>query len=445
MAHPMRPILRAAPYRAWGFAVVGTLLSLLPTPVALVLAVLPTPTEPRGLRVTLFVVLTGVLLACCGLFGSVRGGCVRLANHLLDTELPAPVPGTSRSVRHGNRLRTAAWLPVHAAVGWVVVTVTGLLAMVAATLVAVWLDIVTGSERIQLLWVSVDVAAGWSGAWTVLAAVAALVLAAYGCLGARVVLRALAPAFLGHGRTERLAALEEERNLLAQRNRLAQELHDSIGHTLTTSTIQAAVAGETLERDPASARRALSTIEESSRRAMDDLDHVLGVLRAGGTAPTAPPRSLTDVPALVDGVRRTGTEVRAELSDDLARVPATVSREAYRVVQEGLTNALRHARGAGPLRVRVTVSGDELDLTVTNPLSGAPRTHRGRRRPGRGLGLAGIEERVLLLRGEVSAGPVEVDEAGGGPDGEPGAAAPDGEPAGGQWRLAVRIPLRSVP
>jgi signal transduction histidine kinase len=238
------------------------------------------------------------------------------------------------------------------------------------------------------------------------------------------VLRAVAPALLGPGPEERFAVLEEQLHLLAQRNRLAQELHDSIGHTLTASTIQAAVAGELLESDPEQARRALAGIEESSRSALDDLDHVLGVLREQ-QATGAPQYTLADLPALLDRVRRAGTGTTAELAATAAEVPASVSREAYRIVQEGLTNALRHAHGA-PVRLRVEVVGEWLEVELSNPLE----QRSGHRlwplhRPGRrGYGMDGIGERVRVLRGEVSAGP-----------------APDGT----RWLLLARLPLRSSP
>ncbi|MDW6065793.1 hypothetical protein SAZ11_58460 [Streptomyces sp. FXJ1.4098] len=119
-------------------------------------------------------------------------------------------------------------------------------------------------------------------------------------------------------------------------------------------------------------------------------------------------------------MRLTGTEVHADLDGDWARVPAAVSREAYRIVQEGLTNALRHAHRA-PVTLRVAVAGDWLEVELSNPMTGGRAL--GLTRPGRrGQGLTGIAERVGLLRGEVSAGRV----------------------AGGRWRLVARIPLSGL-
>lgn len=256
---------------------------------------------------------------------------------------------------------------------------------------------------------------GW-GSWAV--ALGCLLLAAAVCVVVTNALRWLAPRLLGPSSAERLALAAERERLLAERNRLAHELHDSIGHTLTAATIQAAVAGEVLSADPAAARAAMRSIEESTRAALEDLDYVLGVLREeqSGTAPT---RTLADLPELLDRLRHAGAVVEPELSGELAQVQGTLSRAAYRILQEGLTNALRHGSG-GPIEVRVAAGPDGLDLTVVNR-TGA-RTGPG---PGTfstsGHGLPGLAERVRLLHGEFQAGP-------------------DGTQ---HWRLACRLPARA--
>jgi signal transduction histidine kinase len=150
---------------------------------------------------------------------------------------------------------------------------------------------------------------------------------------------------------------------------------------------------------------------------------VLGVLR-DGPPPRAPEHTLAGVHALVDGVRNAGADVRVDITGDVTRVPATVSREAYRIVQEGLTNALRHA-GPVPVTMRLAVRTDRLEVELTNPLSSDPEPARLDRK---GHGLTGIAERVRLLRGEVSAGPVA---------GESGAAR--AVPA--RWELVAWMPL----
>jgi signal transduction histidine kinase len=368
---------------------------------------------PAGPRWTGFVVVCTVLVALCGLPRSSRSRCVRLANRMLRTGLPAPVAVPGSGWR--NRWRTALWLLAHVWLGWAVLAVTGLLLVLAAVLVAVWLG---GGDQITFFGPLTLVRPGWQGAWAPLAALAGLVLAGWVCVAASAGFQSLAPVLLGHGPDERLAALQDQMHLLAQRNRLAQELHDSVGHTLTTATIQAAVARQTLDSDPDAARRALTSIEESSRSALDELDHVLGVLRSD-KASTAPQHTLADLHVLLERVRQTGTDVRADTDEDWTRVPAVVSREAYRVVQEGLTNALRHAPRE-PIALRVAVRGDWLEVDLSNPV---PTSHEPRQADRRGNGLVGIGERVRLLRGEVEVGPTADD----------------------RWRLLARMPLRSTP
>ncbi|MFF2805656.1 sensor histidine kinase [Streptomyces sp. NPDC058000] len=167
------------------------------------------------------------------------------------------------------------------------------------------------------------------------------------------------------------------------------------------------------------ARAALRSIEESARAALEDLDYVLGVLREQ-PAETAPTRTLADLPELLDRLRHAGAVVEPELSGDLAQVQGTLSRAAYRILQEGLTNALRHGAG-GPIGVRVVVAPDALELRVVNRTEAEPGigTDPGAF-PTSGRGMPGLAERVRLLHGEIEAGPH-------GPQ---------------HWRLAVRLPVR---
>ncbi|MEV0388854.1 histidine kinase [Nonomuraea sp. NPDC050643] len=242
-----------------------------------------------------------------------------------------------------------------------------------------------------------------------------------GGAGAGALLARLAPVLLGPTPAERLAAAEEHARTLAERNRLARELHDSVGHALSVVTLQAAAAGRVLDRDPGTARTALAAIEQSARAALEDLDHVLGVLRdgedggeddpGGGSEGRGPQATLADLDGLVTA---SGARVRQEVGD-LSWVPAVVSREAYRILQEALTNAIRH--GGGDVRLSAAVQGDDLCLEVVNPARGGDR-----RFGAGGRGVTGMRERVRLLRGDLEAGPTD---------------------AG--WRIAVRLPLRSSP
>ncbi|MFF3601094.1 sensor histidine kinase [Kitasatospora indigofera] len=233
--------------------------------------------------------------------------------------------------------------------------------------------------------------------------------------GAGALLARAAPALLGPTPDERLAAAEHRATVLAQRNRLARELHDSVGHALSAVGLQAAAAARVLAADLAFAAEALRAIERTAREAVAELDTVLGLLReeeSAGPAPAGPTLAVLD--DLLRQLERTGVKVRASLPPGLPGLPPAVSREAYRIVQEGLTNVLRHA-GAAPAVLRIDLRPDRLDLELTNPLAaGRPP------RPGGGRGLRGIGERAAALRGGCEAGPT---------------------PDGGHWRLAVRLPL----
>ncbi|MFJ5560577.1 sensor histidine kinase [Streptomyces sp. NPDC093250] len=220
---------------------------------------------------------------------------------------------------------------------------------------------------------------------------------------------ALAHRLLGPSPAERLAALEERNEQLLERTRIARELHDSIGHALTVAVVQAGAARAA--GDPAFTDRALDAIEETGRAALEDLERVLGVLRESGRPAAARP-TLADAGRLLESARTSGAKVDADVTGPLDTVPGPVSREGYRILQEALTNVLRHA-GAVPVRVRVAVGDGWLDLEVRNPLTGVTSES------GRGSGLRGMRERAALLGGEAHTGP-----------------------AGGDWQVRVELPLR---
>jgi signal transduction histidine kinase len=249
----------------------------------------------------------------------------------------------------------------------------------------------------------------WTGIGVVLLVVTVYVIAALGALAA-----VMAPVLLGPSQAERLAALEARSRRLAERNRLARDLHDSIGHALTVTTLQAGAARAVFDSDPAFARRALAAIEETGRLAMDDLDHVLGMLR-DDRAGAQPLRTLDDLERLCADSAAGGADVDCELIGPVGTVPAVMSREGYRIVQEGLTNAARHA-GRVPVRLVVTVSGEALAITISNPVTTAAVDGRA------GSGLRGMRERVDLLGGQITAGAVD-----------------------GEWRVAVRLPFGGRP
>ncbi|MFI6711565.1 sensor histidine kinase [Nonomuraea sp. NPDC050478] len=342
------------------------------------------------------------VVALTGLFLPVRALEVNAAQSLLGVAVETAPQEGRRSWQ--ERRRTAAWYTLHLAIGGLASGCT--LAIVPFTAVTMALPF-TGDPadvlgvRVQPGWSAI----GWPAAGLAMLALLVLLVSASGGLLAR-----LAPALLGPTPAERLAAAESRARVLAQRNRLARELHDSVGHALSVVTLQAAAAGRVLDRDPGTARTALAAIEQSARAALEDLDHVLGVLRAGDDRDRAPRATLADLDALV---RSTGAEVRQEVGD-LSSVPAVVSREAYRIVQEALTNAIRHGRG--PISLSAHVRDGDLCLRIGN------RTGANHGTRGGGRGLEGMRERVRLLGGEITAGP-----------------------DGGGWRVSARLPLRSEP
>ncbi|WP_030256805.1 MULTISPECIES: sensor histidine kinase [Streptomyces] len=415
MIKAIRPLLRGSTYTGVLFAVLGALAGL---PLALV-ALVPAAgmqASPYGVSAVLSLVLWGVLIGLVGLAGGTRRVLVRAARRLLRVAVPDPVKGAA-----GERWRTPVFFVLHVVLGWVVLFGGSTLLVMGVALPGRYAQ---GEARVSLFGWSTDLTGGWSWA----TAVICLLLAAVLFTGVSGALRWLAPRLLGPSSAERLALAAERERALAERNRLAHELHDSIGHTLTAATIQAAVAGEVLSADPAAARAAMRSIEESTRAALEDLDYVLGVLRdeQAGTAPT---RTLADLPELLDRLRHAGAVVEPETVGDPALVQGTLSRAAYRILQEGLTNALRHGAG-GPIRLRVAVEGEWLELGVVNGIKGGPSGF-----PTSGHGLPGLAERVRLLHGEFEAGPY-------GAQGPYGADGPHGPQGAQQWRLAVRLPIR---
>jgi signal transduction histidine kinase len=203
-------------------------------------------------------------------------------------------------------------------------------------------------------------------------------------------------------RTDRLVREQDARELEAaaeERRRIARELHDIVAHRVTTIVIQAE-SGAATAADADRARATFATIAGSGREALDELRRLLGLLRADDEgAATAPQPSLLRLDELVADAERAGLPVRTRVEGPLDGLPPGVDLAAYRIVQEALTNALRHARTDASVLVRRDRGG--VLVEVRNPLaSGA--TVNGH---GAGRGLAGMHERVRVYDGELSAGP----------------------------------------
>jgi len=191
---------------------------------------------------------------------------------------------------------------------------------------------------------------------------------------------------------------EAQRRAEEERVRIAREVHDVVAHSLAMINVQAGVAAHVADRRPEQAREALLAIKEASRTALTDLRATLGVLRSGEDRAPAP--SLTRMAELVDSARAAG--LRVDVTGDPGDLPAPVDAAGYRILQESLTNAVRHARGAGGVSVRFGRSGDELELAVRDD-GQAPVADDG----GDGNGLRGMRERAEALGGRFFAGPAD--------------------------------------
>jgi signal transduction histidine kinase len=212
-----------------------------------------------------------------------------------------------------------------------------------------------------------------------------------------------------------IVAREEEalRHLGEERLRIAREVHDVVAHAMVAINVQAGVAAHVIDRDPEQARSALREIKAASGEALTDLRATLGVLREpDAEAPVAPATALHDLDDLATGLRAAGVEVELDV-DALPHVPAVVHAAGYRIVQEALTNVLRHARR--PSRVQVSVGapdGEAVRIEVLDDGEGGADGEPGN-------GIRGMGERVAALHGTLESG----------------------RAAGGGWRVAARLPL----
>jgi signal transduction histidine kinase len=206
------------------------------------------------------------------------------------------------------------------------------------------------------------------------------------------------------GLRARAATLEHEREEKAQRAaaeeraRIARELHDVVAHSVSVMVVQAQAAARVLEGDQPAARELLGSIETTGRQALSELRRLLGLLRRFEGADLAPQPSLRYLDGLVAQVRDAGLPVELDVQGETPALSPGVDLSAYRIVQEGLTNALKHA-GRAHARVVVRYAPGEIQLEVSD--DGAGNGAGG----GAGHGLAGMRERVAMYGGELESGP----------------------------------------
>jgi signal transduction histidine kinase len=198
---------------------------------------------------------------------------------------------------------------------------------------------------------------------------------------------------------------------IEERGRIARELHDIISHGLGIVVLQAGAAEQILDRNPVQARTALGVIRRTGLDAIDEMARMLGLLRGEPQASRSPEPSLRDLDALIERARAGGLQVEVAMVGEVRSLPAPIELSAYRLVQEGLTNALKHA----PTRcatLEIEYAEEWLRLRLANSASGQSG-------PGSGRGLPGMRERVNVFGGRFRAGPT-----------------PNGE-----WVLAIELPL----
>jgi signal transduction histidine kinase len=220
-------------------------------------------------------------------------------------------------------------------------------------------------------------------------------------------------------RAERDREAEARRAVAAERARIARELHDVVAHHVSVTVVQAGAARQLLDTDPGRARSALVAIEEAGRRALTAMPSLLRALRADEADETrAPQPTLSDLDGLVGSVTAAGLPVRLRIEGRRRPLPAGVDLSAYRIVQEALTNTLKHA-GPAHAEVAVCYGREALELRVVDDGDGALRPAAA----GSGHGLVGMRERVALFGGQLHAGP---------------------RPEGG-YQVVARLPLDAAP
>ncbi len=192
---------------------------------------------------------------------------------------------------------------------------------------------------------------------------------------------------------------EAKRAVADERLRIAQELHDVVAHSMGVIAVQAGVGEHVIDTDPVEAKRALAAIATTSRSTLTEIRRLLGVLRDNDGADHAPAPGLSDLPRLVDDLAGAGLPVEIRRNGDAIEIPAGVDLTAYRIVQEGLTNVLKHA-GPATAHVTVTYEPGAIRLEVSDNGRGV----NARATPG-GHGLVGMRERVAVYGGALETGP----------------------------------------
>jgi signal transduction histidine kinase len=200
-------------------------------------------------------------------------------------------------------------------------------------------------------------------------------------------------------RRAQVAAESRRREAVAsERAKIARDLHDVVTHNINVVVMQAMAASGVLDTDPARVRAPLDAIEGSGREALAEMRRMLGVLREGDDLLLAPQPGVEDIPRLVESLRRSGEQVVCRVDETVGDLPDGMGMVLFRITQEALTNAMKHARGAvAEVMVRRTASSVEVEV-INGP--GVPESEQS----GAGHGLVGMSERAALFGGRVDTG-----------------------------------------
>jgi signal transduction histidine kinase len=215
---------------------------------------------------------------------------------------------------------------------------------------------------------------------------------------------------------ERARRSEEEarRAVDEERRRITRELHDVLAHSVSVMTVQASAVRRRLQPEQEREREALRTVEETGRQALSEMRRLLGIMReAGEDAARAPQPGVATLRTLVEQVRSAGLPVELTVEGEPVRLPPGVDLSAYRIVQEALTNALRHGGNPAHAWVAVRYGDDDVEIEVAN--DGRSESNG----EATGHGLVGMRERVAMCGGELRTGPRE----------------------GGGFRISARLPV----
>jgi signal transduction histidine kinase len=191
---------------------------------------------------------------------------------------------------------------------------------------------------------------------------------------------------------------EARRRVAEERLRIARDLHDVMAHSLASINIQSGAGAHVLHRHPEQALDSLLAIKQASKVALDELRATLGMLRGDDGAPRAPAPGLADLAMLTDGAERAGVPVEIECRGQVSPLPPTTDLAAYRIIQESLTNVMRHA-GATKAQVGLTYEADSLQIEVSDDGRGPPPAANG------GHGITGMRERATMVGGWLEVGP----------------------------------------